>query len=173
MARIALLLVAACASLTSAYSLGGAAMPALSAHRSSSTVMMKAKAPTAAEIRDAEIAKARAELEAAKAEKAAALAEKEAALKAAGKPKPKAKAPPKPKAPSKAKSNIALPNIALPKLPAFSLPSKSGGSAAPAAAAGSSNTVNIALAAGTALGLLPAGALIAARGFLESGKKYR
>ena len=168
MARIALLLVAACASLTSAYSLGGAAMPALSAHRSSSTVMMKAKAPTAAEIRDAEIAKARAELEAAKAEKAAALAEKEAALKAAGKPKPKAKAPPKPKAPSKAKSNIALP-----KLPAFSLPSKSGGSAAPAAAAGSSNTVNIALAAGTALGLLPAGALIAARGFLESGKKYR
>jgi len=196
--RSIVLVLAATTSLTSAYQLGGAARASVAARPASmaSPVMAfklkekvaeeapvveaapakkerpkpspkaaKAKPLTAAEKREAEIAAARAELEAARAEKAAALAEKEAALKAAG--KKVAKAPKAPKAPG-SKPNVNLPKLSL---PSFKAPAKS---AAPAAAGSADSSVlNAALAGGTALGLVPAAALITLRGFLESGKKYR
>jgi len=100
---------------------------------------------SAAELRE-QVAKAKAELEAAKAEKAAALAEKEKLLK-----KPKVAAP-----------VASLPSIGLPK---FSLPMAPASSGPPPA-------INpfAGLAAGAALGLLPAGALIAARSWLVNGR---
>lgn len=109
------------------------------------------KEPTAEEL----LAAAKAELEAAKAEMAAAKAEVKTLSK-----KPKApKAPKAPQAPRDAPS-FSLPSISLPSVPSISLPS---GGAAPEGVDPLAG-----LAAGVALGAVPAAALVSVRVWITS-----
>jgi len=70
---------------------------------------------------------------------------------------------------------MALPSVSLPSvsLPKFSLPSGGGNPAAAGDGSLLGNPATAGLAIGAGVGLIPAGALIAARSFLVSGKKYR
>ena len=153
------LLIALCLVCASAFNVGAGAAALRSAQPVVSISMKAAAAPpkTEKELRAEAIAKAKAELAAAEAERAAALAEKDAALAALKKSK---KAP-----------EFKAPEFKAPALPKFSMPSMPKGSSAPSSGTSKLDTSNPAvqaLAAGAAVGLLPAAAIISLRSFLAS-----
>ena len=149
------LLLALCLVCASAFNVG-VGTAALHIAQPTLAVSMKAAAAPKSEkeLRAEAIARAKAELVAAEAERAAALAEKEAALAAVKKTK---------KAPEFKAPEFKAPEVSLPK---FSMPS--GSSSSGSSKLDTSNPAVRALAAGAAVGLAPAAAIIGLRQFLAS-----